>query len=109
MDSIHRHLFSEIATMLGIKTNCELLSAYLGLFSGLLAGTLLLTDVPDSIQLTDLGAIWLLMTGFSLTFLEVLFVAIFHQSFEDTIVPAILPGLLISGIVLAIMLIIPTP
>lgn len=93
--------------MLGIKTNCQLLSAYAGLYAGLFAGVVSLLEMNHAIGAAEFPALLGLTAMFSLSLLTGLFVTIFHQRIEDVVLPMLLPTLVIAGIVDLLMLVLP--
>lgn len=95
--------------MLGIKTNCELVHAYVGFWSGLFAGFLMLTQTTA--PLNDAAGFRLaLLTGlFAVFMVALLFCVLYRQSFTGLFFPLLVPGLVLGVIIYALMMLLPSP
>lgn len=98
-----------VRNYLGVRSNCELLAAYLGLWEGMLAGFLMMAGRGQEIVVSDVPGLAIVFAIFALILLTVFFVFLYGQRFADIVVPSIVPSIIIGFLMAGLMFVLRIP
>lgn len=88
--------------MIGIRSDCELVYAYLGGFAGLLTGILVRIEGMAPLGSAESGGGILLTALFALSVVCTIFAVFFRKRFWRLLVSLVLPSILLAAVVYAV-------